>query len=86
MIDTASSRPFDPIKDMTEVEPFGFVDLVRAYATGTVEGDIHPDQLNFNLIEDPSSIIGRPADEFDAVKFGNDAVKRGRVPEKGDGE
>ena len=82
MIDK-SRRGFDPCKDLTEVDQIGYIDLATAYANGVVSGDANPDQLTFNQIEDPASILGRPADEFDAIRMRDYVVKNGQVPEQG---
>lgn len=82
MIDQ-SRRGFDAVKDLTEVDQIGYIDLATAYVNGVVSGDVNPDQLTFNQIEDPSSILGRPADEFDAIRMRDYVVKNGQVPESG---
>lgn len=84
MID-CSRRGFDVLEDMNEVDQFGYLNLCEAYVTGTVSGDINPDQLSFNDIDDPSSIIGRPVDEFDAIRMRDYVVKNGQSSE-GNGE
>lgn len=74
-------RGFDPIKDMEEVDQFGFIDLASAYATGSVSGSLNPEQSVMNGIEDPSSILGKPSDEFDAVRL-NKYVRENGVEKK----
>lgn len=75
---------FDKIKDMAEVEQFGYINLAQAYANGVVEGSANPDQLSFNQIEDPASIMGKPSDEFEAINMRSYVRKTG--VEKKDGE
>lgn len=84
MID-CSRRGFDVLEDMNEVDQFGYLNLCEAYVTGTVEGSINPDQLSFNDIDEPASILGRPADEFDAIRMHDYVVSIGRQ-ESSDGK
>ena len=78
-----SRRGFDESKDIEEVDQFGYIDLCQAYATGSVSGDMYPDQLRMNDIEDPMSILGRPVDEFDAVRMNKIIRERGVKKEEG---
>lgn len=80
MIDR-SRRGFDVLADVQEVDQSGYLDLATAYMNGVVSGDINPDQLTFNQIEDPSSIMGRPSDEFDAIRMRDYVVKNGQSSE-----
>lgn len=59
---------FDSVSDVKKVEPFGFVDLVKANVTGSIPANIAPDQLSFNEIDDPNSIGARPSDTFEAMQ------------------
>lgn len=80
MIDLSRSG-FDPCKDMQEVDQTGYIDLATAYVNGVVSGDLNPDQLTFNQIEEPESILGRPSDEFDAIRMRDYVVKNGQSSE-----
>lgn len=70
-------RDFDKVKDMQEVDQFGYVNLGEAYANGVVEGNLNPDVSEFNGIEHPEAIIGKPSDEFDAIALQNIVRERG---------
>lgn len=70
-------RDFDKVKDMQEVDQFGYVNLGEAYANGVVEGNLNPDVSEFNGIEHPESIIGKPSDEFDAIALQKTVRERG---------
>lgn len=70
-------RDFDKVKDMQEVDQFGYVNLGEAYANGVVQGNLNPDVSEFNGIEHPESIIGKPSDEFDAIAMTKTVRERG---------
>ena len=65
---------YDPSKDLHAVEQYGFVDLTEVFQTGTVTGDLNASLENYNDIEDPASILGKPRDVFEAYAM-NDYVK-----------
>ena len=72
-------RKFDKVKDMTEVDPYGWCDLAEAYANGVVSPALTAAELNMNNIDDPESIVGKPSDEFDAIRLQNFVRERGVV-------
>ena len=49
-------RPFDKVKDMQEVDQFGYVDLCSAYANGAISGDLAVETGKMNGIEHPEAI------------------------------
>lgn len=51
-------------RDIAPVVQIGFIDLRVAYATGVVACDIDGVEGNFNGVESPESIIGKPDDVF----------------------
>lgn len=63
----ARVRKFEKSKDVAEVVPSQAVDLRTAYLNGAVPSDVAAEEAKFNGIEDPSTILGRPADVFDAA-------------------
>ena len=73
----AKLRPFDKIKDMQEVDQFGYVNLCESYANGAISGDLAVDTGKMNGIEHPESIIGKPSDEFDAIALSKTVRERG---------
>lgn len=77
---------FNPVFDICEVDQFGFVDLRIAFETHTIPGDLNPDDMSFNEIDDPSSIIGKPSDIFSAIQSGHKYVNmiEGQSPDQGD--
>lgn len=60
---------FDKFKDISEVSQTGFVDLVSAFANHSVPANIESDDLEFNNVDDPSVILRKPKDTFEAMQF-----------------
>ena len=67
MIQTGAN--FDKDRDIQEVDQFGFIDLVKSFQNGYVEGNSDIKAESFNEIEDPASIIGKPTDVFEALRM-----------------
>lgn len=66
-----SSAPFygyDPVKDIAPVDQLGFVDLRNAFVNNTIPGDLACSDESFNGVEDPSSLLGKSSDVFDAYR------------------
>lgn len=60
---------FDPKRDIQAVDPTGGFDLAKAHAMSSVPANIAADDLQFNEIDDPRSIGGRPSDNFEAAQM-----------------
>ena len=60
-----------PKGDLQIVAQVGAVNLRLAFATGVVQGNLDSVDGDFNGIEDPSSIIGRPDDIFAVHRAAN---------------
>lgn len=60
---------FDPNRDVQAVEQSGFIDLAKANATSSIPSGISNTELNYNEIDDPRAIGGRPADTFEALQM-----------------
>ena len=60
---------YNPVKDLKEVDQFGFVDLVEATVNGVVESYVSDTEASYNGIEDPSTILGKPSDVFEAARM-----------------
>lgn len=58
---------FDPIKDIAPVEQFGFVDLKNALANSVVPSVMADAESDYNGIENPDSVLGKPSDVFEAM-------------------
>lgn len=63
---------YNPIRDVAEVDPFGYVDLCAAMTTNTIPNDLGLVENNYNEIEDPSTIVGKPMDNFDFLEAHKD--------------
>lgn len=72
-------RPFDKRRDMEEVDQFGWLNLTDAYSHGVVPADLRATEGEFAPVENVESMIGRPADEFDAIRMGKFIKERGVV-------
>lgn len=55
-------------RTIKSVEQIGFIDLRVAFATGVVPCDIDGVEGNFNGVENPASILGKPDDVFSAMR------------------
>lgn len=72
---------FDPVRDIKAVEPFGFIDLKEAFATGVVPTVAPESDTAYNGIDNPDSILGKPLDIFDAMNM--ERAISGYKPEDG---
>lgn len=59
---------YDPRIDLHPVDQFGFVDLNKAYVDGTISGDVAISDERFNGCQDPSTLLPRPKDRFEAMR------------------
>ena len=72
---------FDSVKDIREVQSIGFIDLHTVLKTGIVPSNLDESQIQYNGIEDPSSIIGSPSDVFEAYRMTNDIISSASADE-----
>ena len=72
---------FDPKKDIHEVDQFGFIDLQECLANGEVPSTIADSEDQYNGIDDPGEILGKPSDVFEAYKMGDYIKRTGTVKE-----
>lgn len=63
------STRFDPVRDVCPVSQTGFVDLNSAFANNFVPSVAENAESDYNGIEDPASILGRPRDVFEAMQM-----------------
>lgn len=61
------SCPFDPVKDLKPVEQYGFIDLKTALDSSVVPSQMPDSDSDYNGIEDPEQIAGKPQDVFEAI-------------------
>lgn len=58
---------FDPVRDIVPVDQFGFVDLKLALDTSMVPSQMPGSESDYNGIEEPQQILGKPHDIFEAI-------------------
>lgn len=61
---------YNELVDINEVDQIGYVDLRMAYETQTIPGNLNPEDMSYNDIDDPASIAGKPSDIFGAIQAG----------------
>lgn len=60
---------FNPKVDKTPVSLLGYVDLKSAMVNHALPSQIAESETDYNGIEDPASIMGRPTDVFEAMEM-----------------
>lgn len=58
---------FDPVRDLTPVDQHGFTDLKSALANSCVPSVMPDSDVDYNGIDNPDSILGKPRDIFEAI-------------------
>lgn len=61
------SIKFDPVRDLTPVDQYGFIDLKSALENSVVPSQMPGSDEDYNGIDDPSKILGTPRDIFEAM-------------------
>lgn len=61
--------PFNEKWDIQDVDQFGFINLAECMENGVVPSSVSDTELNYNDIEDPASIMGKPRDVFEAYSM-----------------
>ena len=69
---------FNPVCDVQQVSPEGALDLAQAYSLGSIPSNLTSDVTDFNDIEDPASIAGKPDDVFSGLQAGKVVESRGK--------
>lgn len=57
----------NPRKTKKPVDQFGFVDIVKVMESNSVPAMASEGAETYNGIDDPSSILGKPSDVFEAM-------------------
>lgn len=70
---------YNPMCDICAVEPFGYINLVEAVENGTVPSTINNVEAEYNGIEDPATIIGKPGDIFEMYRMSDYIKANGTV-------
>lgn len=60
-------KPWNPRRNKKAVEQFGFVDVKKIITTNSLPALETDGADAYNGIEDPSSILGKPSDVFEAM-------------------
>lgn len=60
---------YNPTTDITPVSQTGFIDLAECFRNSAVPTMIDDSDVAYNGIEDPASILGKPADVFEATRM-----------------
>lgn len=61
------SIAFDPVRDIAPVEQFGFIDLKTALDSSMVPSQLPESESDYNGIDEPAQILGKPHDIFEAI-------------------
>ena len=64
---------YNPVRDLKPVDSVGWIDVASAYVNRTIPSDLVTQETDFNNIDDPDSIAGKPSDVFDALMFDKNA-------------
>ncbi len=72
---------YDENKDIREVDQFGFIDLAECLSNGVVPSTVADSEADYNGIEDPSEILGKPSDVFECYKMADYIKTVGKKPE-----
>ena len=61
------SIAYDPVRDVAPVDQFGFIDLKTALDSSIVPSQLPESESDYNGIEDPAQVLGKPHDIFEAI-------------------
>lgn len=60
---------FNPMTDFHPVEQSGYIDLVQALNTGSVPSNLEGSDEDYNGMDMPDMILGKPEDVFEAFRM-----------------
>lgn len=58
---------FDPVRDIVSVDQFGFIELKSALAESVVPSQLPDSDSDYNGIDEPDKVLGKPHDIFEAM-------------------
>lgn len=58
---------YDPVRDLQPVDQFGFIDLKVALASSSVPSQMPDSDTDYNGIDEPDMVLGKPRDIFEAI-------------------
>lgn len=61
------SLPYNPDRDLAPVDQFGFIDLKSALAESVVPSQMPDSDTDYNGIDEPDKVLGKPHDIFEAI-------------------
>ena len=73
---------FNEIRDVHEVDQFGFIDLAECLSQGVVPSSISNTEDAYNDIDTPDNIMGKPSDVFEAYKMQDFIKTNGKKKEE----
>lgn len=73
--------PFNKLADIGEASQSGYVDLSELLSHGLVPSDLNVAEADFNSIEDPQAVYGRPGDQFEAMTMAKTLNARAKAAE-----
>ena len=59
--------PFNPVRDIAPVDQFGFIELKDALASSVVPSQMPDSETDYNGIDEPDKVLGKPRDIFEAM-------------------
>lgn len=59
--------PYNPVRDIAPVEQFGFIELKDALANSIVPSQMPDSETDYNGIDEPDKVLGKPRDIFEAM-------------------
>lgn len=70
---------YNPTVDVCPVEQFGYVDLVECLSKGEIPSTISDTEMTYNDIDDPSTIMTKPRDNFEAIRLMDHIKSSGKI-------
>lgn len=58
---------FDPVRDLAPVDQFGFIELKNALAESVVPSQLPDSDSDYNGIDEPDKVLGKPRDIFEVM-------------------
>lgn len=74
---------YNPNRDISPVNPEGVINLKDAFVNGLIPADVAVGDSEYDNNDNPRSIIGRPANEFEAIHMRETLVNLATSESKG---
>lgn len=59
---------YEPTRDNSQVDQFGFINLHEAFEKGVIPSTIEENEVSYNSVVDPGSLLSRSPDVFDSIR------------------